>query len=315
MDSRVSLVTAGLLILGAVMVGYWGLQMSQPTDSGTSEATPEMAAADQVDKPLLEQSMASQVVVVTKDLPLYHTLSNEDLALETVRIVPHNAFSDTKLLIGRRLESPVAAGSWLSNDNFAQGSAIAHMIAPDERAIAITVDEVISVGSHLRPGDFVDVLMHVGGSTGYGVEKNDITQVVLQAVKVLSVGPLLGPTPESLSPAPKDDDAEKTAQNTNTARSVVLAVPATKASHLVLASQAGNLRLAIRSADEKLAQDPIAARQLANQTLPVLRFSGLSGSQLAPIARPPTSATTNRRPPIRKAIEVVRGTETLQQTP
>lgn len=78
-------------------------------------------------------------------------------------------------------------------------------------------------------------------------------QLVIPAVRVLGVGEQLGLTNDGqpTSPAYSNDEKLKQEQQRVSARTVLLAVPAPLVSRLMLATQAGVLRLAVRSADEK----------------------------------------------------------------
>ena len=88
MNSRVTMILAGLLLLGAVFVGYWGLVVSrqppppapvaQPATPGTVEKT-VATAEDQTRQP---------VVVLAHDVPPFVALSAADLTLERLRTVP-----------------------------------------------------------------------------------------------------------------------------------------------------------------------------------------------------------------------------------
>ncbi|MCP6318624.1 RcpC/CpaB family pilus assembly protein, partial [Klebsiella pneumoniae] len=78
-------------------------------------------------------------------------------------------------------------------------------------------------------------------------------QTVLPAVRVLSVGDELGLTSDG-QPASQPLNAEealKQAQRRVGARTAVLAVPEPLINQLMLATQAGTLRLAVRSAQEQ----------------------------------------------------------------
>jgi pilus assembly protein CpaB len=99
------------------------------------------------------------------------------------------------------------------------------------------------------------------------------------------------------------------------ARSVVLAVPETLLSRLMLASGAGVLRLAVRSADEQQltkywAGENDAARRLDKPRRELLQFSQLS------LTAPPGPMAVAGQPAARKpAVEVIRGAENAQPTP
>src|SRR5690606_3182020 len=112
-------------------------------------------------------------------------------------------------------------------------------------ALAIAVDEVVSNGGYLRPGDFVDVLLYLSQD-----DKNtDRTmQVVVPALRVLSVGAALGATLEGEPAEPpllqdEDDNRRNPSRSDfSSARPAVLAVPSAILTRFALAAEVGQLR-------------------------------------------------------------------------
>lgn len=309
MSSRVSLLAACALLLCALAVGYWGLKLGH-------RAAPETAVDIQVEEAPLASGLSdlqdASVVILLRDIPLYGQISAEDVAMQKVPVAPPGSFSRVDQVVGKTLQMPVAAGSWLSEDAFSSGGKLAHLISPDERAVAINVDEIIAAGGHLRPGDYVDVLLHMNQPSEQG-RTQESAQVVLQALRVLSFGKALVPQSEQLAVPPEADKEPPSA-----GRSVVLAVPSALVNRLLLASQAGTLRLAVRSADEQLAALPAEqAQALAAQASPLLLLRNLTGpSSTGPSIQQPVAAPAAPRPaPRARSVEVIRGTQSSQQNP
>lgn len=99
------------------------------------------------------------------------------------------------------------------------------------------------------------------------------------------------------------------------ARSVLLAVPEQLLSRLMLAAQAGVLRLAVRSADEKRlarywAGESDSSANLASANRELIQFS-----QLAMTPPPKPVVTHSSTAPRKPSVEVIRGNEITQQTP
>ncbi|MFX7870808.1 RcpC/CpaB family pilus assembly protein, partial [Acinetobacter baumannii] len=74
-------------------------------------------------------------------------------------INPVEAFSDVSKVVGREPILPVGVGVPLLASQLASG--LAQQVGAGQRAIAITVDEVIGVGNRVMPGDYVDVFLVV----------------------------------------------------------------------------------------------------------------------------------------------------------
>ena len=176
------------------------------------------------------------------------------------------------------------------------------------------MDEVINAGGQLTPGDYVDVLLFLRMDTN---NLQPSAQLVVPALRVLGVGEQMGLTNDGqpASPAQSNDEKLRQEQQRASARTVLLAVPEQLLSRLMLASQAGVLRLAVRSADEKRlsrywAGENESAANLANANRELVQFNQLA------MTAPPKPITNSGAPAPRKSgVEVIRGNEITQQTP
>lgn len=316
MNSRVTLGLAGLLLLGAIIAGYWGLTLSrQPVvepaaaPAAVAVVSPNAAPATPVEDPTRQP-----VVVLLRDIAPFGKITAADVAVEKLRTAPAGSLGAVDQVIGRTPWRPLSAGSWLSEESFEAGSQLARMIRPGERALAVAVDEVINAGGQLAPGDYVDVLLFLRK------DENNLqpsAQLVVPAVRVLVVGSQMGLTNEGqpASPARTDEERLRQEQQRMAARSVVLAVPEPLLSRLMLASGAGVLRLAVRSADEQQLAKYWAGENDVATRLDTPRRDLLEFSQLS-LTPPPRPVAVAGQPVARKpAVEVIRGAEAAQPTP
>lgn len=300
MDSRITMALAGLLVLGALFAGYWGIVLSRQAPPDSLPADAMTSSADNAGNPRVP------VVVAVNALKPYVPVTAEDVAIEHLRVAPAGSFAKIEDVVGRTPWNAVAGGAWLSEGSFATGGPLAQMIKPSERALAIAVDEIIGSGGHLRPGDYVDVLLHMREE---GMGQAQSAQVVVPALRLLSFGEQLGPDRDGKSVA---TDAEPEGERRGSVRSVVLAVPEDWVTRLMLASQAGALRLAVRSSEEypqRHAQEQ-AQISLDEHTRSLLRLDQLAGRAI--VAPKPVAATGTRRAP---QVEVVRGNTSTLETP
>jgi len=253
MNSQAMMGVAIVLLAGAGAVGYWGLTLSREaapaaTVSALDDARHEEPAVA-AERPTTEVAdLRAEVVVLARDIPAFSTLTEADLAVERLRIAPPGSYSDIAALIGRKVWRDLPAGTLLSDGSFSEGGPLARMIRPGERAVAVKVDEVVSAGGHVRPGDYVDVLLYLKGS---GDARQPSAQVAVPAIRVLSVGRELGLDLFGQPAAGALDTDEQQHSRSQTARSVVLAVPEALVTRFTLAAQAGALRLVVRSAQEQ----------------------------------------------------------------
>jgi pilus assembly protein CpaB len=313
------MVLAVVFLLGAIVAGYWGVVVSrqpaaQPVAQQVADAPVAPAPAPVAPPP--EDPLRQPVVVLLHDVPPYVALKAEDLVVERLKVAPAGSFSSVDQVLGRSSWRTLSAGSWLSESSFAAGGALARMIRPDERALALNVDEVIGAGGQLSPGDYVDVLLYLPQDT---TNADRSSQVAVPALRVLSVGELLGPTLDGTAARNISTD-ERLSQEARkgAARTVVVAVPQVLLSRLMLATQTGVLRLAVRSAEEnnleqywasESGQGEVVAVRLDSARRDLLQFSRLSLGGASPA---PSGIQTPRGP---RPVEVIRGAQISQQTP
>ncbi|HGM5550365.1 TPA: Flp pilus assembly protein CpaB [Pseudomonas putida] len=311
MNSRVTMGLAAVLLLGAIIVGYWGLVLSrQPAPVAPAPA----ASAVVVEKTVAaaEDQTRQPVVVLLHDVPPFTPLTAADVTVEKLRSAPAGSLTSVDQVVGRKPWRHLSAGTWLNDESFEAGGALARMIRSDERALTVAVDEVIGAAGQLVPGDYVDVLLYLRQDAS---NLQQSAQIVVPAMRVLGVGEQYGLTNDGqpASPALSADEKLKQDQRRIAARTVVLAVPEQLLSRMMLATQVGTLRLAVRSSEEqRLAQywagEKQAPAHLDNANSQLFQFTQLALGA-APKA-PAAGGHGGARP-----MEVIRGNQLSQQAP
>ncbi len=308
MSSRLTLFLAAFFLVAALLAGYWGVVLSRPAAAPvpppTASEQPSVAAAPPPPVPV--EPPRTAVVVLRKALPANTPLTEDDVLVERLQVAPAGAYQQTAQVIGRTSARPLAAGTWLEESSFQAGGPLARMIRSNERAVAVGVDEVIGAAGQLRPGDYVDVLLYLREEPN---NPQASAQVVLPALRVLSVGEQTGLANDGRPAQTAEEQKarrEQTSLNGSGTRTVALAVPEAMASRLLLAAQAGTLRLAVRSADEqRLARywsEPDAKPQVDAVNRELYRFSQLSQSPVANAA----SLATRKAAPV---MHIIRGAQ------
>jgi len=306
-NTRLSMILAGVLLVGALFAGYWGLVLSR--EPAPAPPPPPQTAPVEKAVAVVEDQTRQPVVVLAHDVPPFVALNAADLSVEKLRTVPAGSMTSVDQAIGRTPWRALQAGTWLNEESFTPGGPLARMIRPDERALAVAVDEVIGAAGQLSPGDYVDVLLYLRQDTA-NLEQS--AQVVVPAMRLLSVGDQMGLTNDGTPASPPAMTAEEKAQRRAPSRTVVLAVPEQLLSRLMLASQAGTLRLAVRSADERLlsqywAGESDAPGKLQSANRDLYQFTQLAFAQ--------TPKKVAQSAPHRTGVEVIRGNQATQQTP
>ncbi|UCJ17676.1 Flp pilus assembly protein CpaB [Pseudomonas sp. MM211] len=316
MNSRLTLVLAGVLLVGAVVTGYWGLSLSrEPVQPASAPVAPAATPAGQVSSELqaqVDEQQRTSVVVLARDVQPLTPITRDDLAVERLRIAPPGSFAKPEELLGRTLWRHTTAGTVVNQATFEMGGPLARMIRPEERAIAVAVDEVIGGGGHLSPGDYVDVLLYLPQDEN---NRDQTAQVLIPALRLLSVGSALGATNQGEA-AQLPVDAEEERRRRRSPTTAVLAVPDVLLTRFMLATQVGSLRLAVRSADEKLlagyyaGDEPKAAIAEAQRQL--FQFEKLALRGAAPQPQPGVVVQQVSTP---ASIPVYRGNDATRQTP
>ena len=308
MNNRRSLVLAAILFIGAIAAGYWGLVLTrqQPVAEVPVTQVVEQSVAS------VEDQTRQLVVVLARDVPPHVALTAEDLTLEKLKTAPAGSLTAIDQAVGLTPWRALKAGTWLTKQSFEIGGPLARMIRPDERALAVSIDEVTGAAGQLTPGDYVDILLFLRQDTA---NPQQSAQTVLPAVRVLSVGDELGMTSDG-QPASQPLNAEealKQAQRRVGARTAVLAVPEPLINQLMLATQAGTLRLAVRSAQEQRLSKYWAGEKDAPGNLENAKRSLYQFNQLAMASPVRTPVAGNPEVQRVRGIEIIRGSQTTQQ--
>lgn len=249
MNSRVMILLAILLILGASVAGYLGYKTTTEAKQAAIQAEQKAIAAQKVAEIGVPGKVA--VVVIKQGVPAYKVLSADDLAIDYLKIAPPRTYRTIEEVVGQTIQVELAAGALLELGNLQPGSEVARLLKPGERAVAIPVDEVVGGGGFVQPGDTVDILLFLRGENG----AKDSAQVVMQSLRVLGFGA------DIINPAGGTETPEQKAGRKNErarARSAVLAVAEKDVTRIMLASSLGTLRMATRPAAETQIITPVA---------------------------------------------------------
>jgi pilus assembly protein CpaB len=201
------------------------------------------------------------VVVAGADIPVRTQVTPEMLQVKQVAADARHpkAFTTLEQLNGKVTNLPIAAGEQVLETKFfarKEDSGLAFRIQPGKRAVSVTVNEVISTGGLIVPGDFVDVVSIYTDGQGDGAA------IVLQNIEVLAVAQSIqGPgepggstLPGGLGPSKPADPRQEAVARPN-ARTATLAVIPEEAQRLILAEEKGKIRLALRAVDD---HDPVS---------------------------------------------------------
>lgn len=238
MNSTLLRTIAILLGLGGLLMAWLGYRMSAQL------VTPNIEPV-QVTYPQL---------VAARDLVAGQILKPGDVQLESLPQRDPSALTSAQQAIGKLTLEPIAKGTPVLTSHFPVLGPVAQSLKPQERAVAIKVNEVIGVGGFVSPGDHVDVLLYLRAEP----ETSDISsaQVILNNVRVLAYGDEAELIESEASDAKASNEpsvidqgvGKLQAMKAKDGKSAILAVPEQDTARLLLAESSGILRLALRGA-------------------------------------------------------------------
>jgi pilus assembly protein CpaB len=245
------------------------------------------------------------VVVAATDLAVGTMIRPSDLKLVPISEAsfPRNAFSDLAEVQGRAVMARIFLDEPVLQDRLAilgSPAGLAPMIAPGQRAVAVRVNDVISVAGFVQPGMKVDVVLtgHPPGS------QNSASRTVLQNILVLSAGQIL--------------QAEPKGQPINAAV-VTLQVNPEQAEILILAGAEGKVQLVLRNSTDARIEPPKGAQLSSLFGAPPIAEALPLVARVAPQRRVPEPVRSEpvqnqpvavAQPAMERAIvEVIRGSK------
>jgi len=235
-----------------------------------------------VDPPTLiaAEPKGTQVVVASRDLPIGHIVSREDVEVVDwpSKNVPNGFYMQPGEVLGRGVMTTVHRNEPLLAAKLADKNAGGGMpltIPDGKRAVSVEVDQVIGVAGFVLPGTRVDVLATVMPNAN---RSETTTRIILQNIPVLTAD-------QSYQKDPNEDPKIVTV--------VTLLVSPEEAEALTLAATEGKIQLALRN---MLDVDSVPTNGM--------RIEGLVRAAPRPKATATSSPVT---PPQPKIVETYKG--------
>jgi pilus assembly protein CpaB len=208
---------------------------------------------------------ALNTVIAVQDIPLGVVVKAEMLKTESRPINERKAgaFTNPELVIGRVVRNKITAGAQLDVTDFIDQGVLSRLDVPAGKlAMAIQVDQVTGVGTLIKTGDYVDMVVGLTGDKFPVVTLNpqdksitvvaglNSTSVKLLISGMQVLGTLLPPPPptttaEGAPAAPSGQPS--TALTTGGLEMVIVSVNAQQAEILKFAQLDGSISLALRS--------------------------------------------------------------------
>ncbi|ADH85479.1 Flp pilus assembly protein CpaB [Desulfurivibrio alkaliphilus] len=284
MPTRPLKILAMVTALAALLFAYLAYRhtaepppiLPSETDLEDALAKPEETAADW-----------PRIVVAGQPLSRGEPITAAAVQLVPARLVPPDSFSSLEEVVERRPAVSLQIGEPLTKRHFLPGSELAHVLDPDERAVAIVVNDAIGVGGFLAPGDHVDVLLYLAADQRRRQPAQ--ARILLARQRLLAYGQAPAAAKAGTQPARGAGRGSDTA---------VLAVRTEDAPKLLLAAQVGTLHLALHG--------PEPGRVLGEEADSTLDAIAIQSPAPAP---PPARQPVAEPPPSPPPTTIWRGTD------
>jgi pilus assembly protein CpaB len=200
-------------------------------------------------------------VIATTDIPLGSQITADQVTTEVKKLTERDtdAFGDVSQVLGKIVRQPVVAGAAITATTLSGGTQgqILDIVVPEGmRAITVQVDQITGVGTVIKTGDYVDMIVGFQADKFPVITTNPVddsftvvaglnstsVKMLLQGMQVL--GTLLPPPPAQDPNAPQ---AEPGTALTGQQEIVALAVDAQQAEIIKFAQLDGSISLVLRS--------------------------------------------------------------------
>lgn len=245
-----------------------------------------------------ETGPRTQVLVAAKTLSLGKELSEGDLKWQTW---PGEAFDGAIVRKGEQTAQEALTGRLIEKVNEGQpvlpsyvfkegkGNVVAATLQPGMRAVAIPVKAFTMAGGFVTPGDYVDVILTYKVNVAREERVNTssfvrsrASETILKNIRVLAV----------------DQEASREKDDAKIAKTVTLAVKAEDAESLALASEMGDLTLALRGIGDVQDTNPTAMTtdiEISRTMQSVVKLSGENSGSRVRIYNGAVMTETNSR--------------------
>ncbi len=252
------------------------------------------------------------VVVATKDIGAGKEITSDMIKLRSVpaNAVHPDAYTDSVSVVGQVARFPIAADEQILSNKVtstflatvSSGDVpLAYVVPEGKRALAVEVEQVVSAGGLVLPGDFVDVIMvaTIASDLPPPLDESHLSLTILQNVEVLAVDQEMaevvpeGSAESDGSGESAGDGAELTTQRVPIdqpdpnpeAITATLAVSPEDAQVLAMADEFADLRLTLRPFGDSEEQVVSSMTDFELVSVPVYESLFETWRKLAPVLK------------------------------
>jgi pilus assembly protein CpaB len=227
-------------------------------------------------------------VIAIKDIPLGARIQADQVEVQQKEIAARDAdaFGDVSQVIGQKVRQPVLTGAAITQRTLTggvSGQILDIDVPTGKRAMTVQVDQVTGVGTVIKTGDYVDMVVGIRADKFPVITSNPVddsftvvtgingtsVKLLLQGMQVL--GTLLPPPPAvaqggQQGQQPPAQGETGTALEEGQQEIVALSVDAQQAEVIKFAQMDGDITLILRSGDDFL--DPVTGQPIDPPPLP-----------------------------------------------
>jgi Flp pilus assembly protein CpaB len=224
-------------------------------------------------------------VIATANIPLGSKIQSNQVKVEMKDITAREAgaYEDTSQVIGKVVRVPVTSGAQITSTTFSSDGSVTQIEVPaGKRAMSVQVSQATGVGTVIKTGDYVDMVVGYSNFPVITLNPADDTPTIVSGINTLSVkvliqgmqvlGTLLPPPPAQAEGTTDDGTTDGTTTDGTTnfdegvQQIVILAVDAQQVELIKDAQLDGSISLVLRSADDFL--DPVTKQPLPDGPVP-----------------------------------------------
>lgn len=259
-SSRVIILLGVLLSVAAIGYGLYKIQSEERAQQAAVPA-PQPATVEAPEPPKVVEILAAARPIARGQLVVPADLAT----IPVVGAAPAGAFTIAEEAIGQTAVVDIAARQLILEESLSPHPAdagLAAAVPAGYRAVGIRTNAEIAAGNYVKPGDRVDIAIVLaetvvpGGQAGGDDGRGDLSKsnLLLQDVPVLSVGPLLTANPVQTSP-----DGDSAGRRPEMFQEITVAMTPDQIAQFSLARSLGPYFLALRNPEDREIVGPTTA--------------------------------------------------------
>jgi pilus assembly protein CpaB len=187
------------------------------------------------------------VVIAQKEIPTGEAVQPDQISVVgcVADLAPEGTFSSPSSVVGRIVKTTIYPHEMVLKERLVEPGSpggLPALIPEGQRAVTLRVDDTISVAGFIQPGHYVDIVTTIDLNKE---QKETVSKVILQNIQVIATG---------------QEVERKEEAKPKVVPTVTVLVTLEQAERLILAVNAGTVRLVLRSQSDHQQEETRGAR-------------------------------------------------------